>query len=49
VKAYNVTPGSHTITWNGTDSNGNACSSGIYLYKLSTPSANATKKMVIIK
>jgi len=49
VKAYDVTPCSHTITWNGTDTNGNACSSGIYLYKLSTPSANATKRMVIIK
>lgn len=49
VKVYNVTPGSHTITWNGKDSNDNACSSGIYLYKLSTPSANATKRMVIIK
>ncbi|MDD4223789.1 MAG: T9SS type A sorting domain-containing protein [Candidatus Cloacimonetes bacterium] len=49
VKVYDVTPGSHTITWNGTDSKGAACSSGIYLYKLSTPSANATEKMVIIK
>lgn len=49
VKAYDVQPGSHTINWNGTDSNNNACSSGIYLYKLSAPSVNQTKKMVIIK
>lgn len=49
VKVYDVQPGSHTITWNGTDGNGNACSSGIYLYNLKTPSTSKTNKMVIIK
>jgi hypothetical protein len=37
-----------TFTWNGRDSKGNACGSGIYFYKLSTPSKNVTKKMVIV-
>ncbi|MDD3234858.1 MAG: T9SS type A sorting domain-containing protein [Candidatus Cloacimonetes bacterium] len=37
-----------TFTWNGRDSKGNACGSGIYFYKLSTPSRNVTKKMVIV-
>jgi hypothetical protein len=37
-----------TFTWNGRDSKGNVCGSGIYFYKLSTPSRNITKKMVIV-
>ncbi len=49
VKIYNVNSGTHTISWNGMDSNGAVCGSGIYLYKLSTPSVNQTKKMIIVK
>ncbi len=37
-----------TFTWNGRDSKGNVCASGIYFYKMSTPSKNVTKKMVIV-
>ena len=37
-----------TFTWNGHDSKGNACGSGMYFYKLSTPSCNVTKKLVIV-
>jgi hypothetical protein len=49
VKTYKVTEGIHTIQWNGRDSQGNICGSGIYFYKLTTPSLNQTKKMVIVK
>ncbi|MDD4223544.1 MAG: T9SS type A sorting domain-containing protein [Candidatus Cloacimonetes bacterium] len=49
VKTFSVSEGTHTINWNGTDANGTACSSGIYFYKLSTPSLNQTRKMVILK
>ncbi|NLN85239.1 MAG: T9SS type A sorting domain-containing protein [Candidatus Cloacimonetes bacterium] len=49
VKTYQVGQGNHNIQWNGTDSNGLACGSGIYLYKLSTPSFNQTRKLVILK
>jgi len=49
VKTVSVQPGEHKITWNGRDSNGNTCGSGIYFYKLSTPSINQTKKLVIVK
>lgn len=49
VKTYSVNEGTHTLNWNGRDSKGNACGSGIYFYKLSTPSMNQTKKMVIVK
>jgi len=49
VKTFKVGQGSHNISWNGADTNGKACGSGIYLYKLSTQTTNQTKKMVIIK
>jgi hypothetical protein len=49
VRSFSVTEGTHMINWNGRDANGNACGSGIYFYKLSTPSINQTRKMVIIK
>jgi len=49
VKTVSLTEGNHMVSWNGRDSRGNACGSGIYFYKLSTPSLNQTKKMVIVK
>ncbi|MDD4310215.1 MAG: T9SS type A sorting domain-containing protein, partial [Candidatus Cloacimonetes bacterium] len=49
VQSYNVKEGLNPLSWNGRDNNGNACGSGIYFYKLSTPSVNLTKKMAIIK
>jgi flagellar hook assembly protein FlgD len=49
VKAIKVNEGYHTIIWDGKDSKGNVCGSGIYFYKLTTPSLNQTKKMVIVK
>ncbi len=49
VKTYSVNPGINNLTWNGKDSKGNTCGSGIYFYRLSTPSMNKTMKMVIVK
>ncbi|MBW6513583.1 MAG: T9SS type A sorting domain-containing protein [Candidatus Syntrophosphaera sp.] len=49
VKTYKVSEGIHSIAWNGTDGKGKACGSGIYFYKLRTPSFSQTRKMVIIK
>lgn len=49
VKTFTVREGFHKINWNGRDAKGNVCGSGIYFYKLSTPSMNQTKKMVIVK
>lgn len=49
VKTFNVSEGNHNLQWNGRDNRGNVCASGIYFYKLSTPSMNQTKKMVIVK
>ncbi|PKN74857.1 MAG: hypothetical protein CVU49_06925 [Candidatus Cloacimonetes bacterium HGW-Cloacimonetes-2] len=49
VKTYNKGQGTHTINWDGKDARGNACGSGIYFYRLTSPSMNQTKKMVIVK
>jgi len=49
VKTYTVREGLNNLKWNGKDSKGNTCGSGIYFARLSTPSMNQTKKMVIFK
>jgi hypothetical protein len=49
VKTFKVTEGLNPLNWNGKDSKGNVCGSGIYFYKLSTNAMNQTKKMVIVK
>jgi hypothetical protein len=43
VKTFKVNQGSHKLNWNA-----KGCASGIYFYKLSTPTYNATKKLVIV-
>lgn len=50
VRSYQLQSGlNQSFKWNGKDSNGAVCGSGIYFYKLSSVSANSTKKMVIVK
>jgi flagellar hook assembly protein FlgD len=44
VKTFPLKAGEHTLTWDGRDS-----SSGIYFYKLMTPSVTTTKKLVLLK
>ncbi|MBL7148614.1 MAG: T9SS type A sorting domain-containing protein [Candidatus Cloacimonetes bacterium] len=41
--------GSHTVTWNGKDSNNKSVSSGIYFYKISAGKSSAMKKMLLLK
>ncbi|MBN1995935.1 T9SS type A sorting domain-containing protein [candidate division KSB1 bacterium] len=41
--------GLYEISWNGTNENGEAVSSGTYFYKLSTPSMVVTNKMLLLK
>jgi len=43
------TAGEHSVEWDGTDDNGNAVSSGVYFYKLTSPDYSATRKMMLIK
>lgn len=42
-------PGSYEVLWNGRNDFGEAVSSGIYFYKLMTPSLVVVNKMMLIK
>jgi hypothetical protein len=41
--------GAHETVWNGSNERGDRVSSGIYFYKLSTPTFTQTKKMILLK
>jgi len=44
------TKGHYSISWNGTKENGSQAASGVYFYKMKSPSGFvATKKMILIK
>ena len=44
-----VGAGSHTVKWDGRDSQGNKVSSGIYIYRLQTENKETTRKLVILR
>jgi hypothetical protein len=41
--------GPNHVVWNGLDTNGRMATSGIYFYRLVTPTAELTRKMVLLK
>jgi hypothetical protein len=41
--------GQHSIIWNGKDSYGNPCSSGVYFCKLQFNNRNVSKKLILMK
>jgi hypothetical protein len=41
--------GSHQVTWEGRDAAGSRVASGIYLYRLTTPSSSQTRKMLLLE
>jgi len=45
----NLSEGLHTITWNATNQNGEAVSSGVYIYRLEAGSFIETKRMIYQK
>ncbi|MDZ4181999.1 MAG: FlgD immunoglobulin-like domain containing protein, partial [Candidatus Cloacimonadaceae bacterium] len=45
----NLPAGAHSLIWDGKDEQGRSVASGIYLYRLSTPKLQITKKMVLAK
>jgi len=45
----NFKAGKQNITWNGTDTNDNPVSSGIYMYRLQTSEKTLSKKMILLK
>lgn len=42
-------PGNFDITWDGTDDNGAAVASGVYLYKIEAPDLRLNKKVTLLK
>jgi len=42
----NLPAGSHEQSWDGRDTSGQRCASGLYFYRLSTPIFTATQKMI---
>lgn len=44
-----LSAGKHNITWDGTNSNGNQCNSGLYYYELRTDKGKFVKKMSLLK
>ncbi|MDD4289715.1 MAG: FlgD immunoglobulin-like domain containing protein [Patescibacteria group bacterium] len=43
------TSGDYSVTWNGTDQNGQLVSQGIYFYKMVSGKFSSTKKMILMK
>jgi methionine-rich copper-binding protein CopC len=41
--------GSYTAAWDGTDSDGKALATGIYLYRLKADNYSASRKMLLVK
>jgi subtilisin family serine protease len=44
-----VSPGEHTVIWNGIDDHGQSVTSGIYFYRMQTTNFTDTKKMILMK
>lgn len=42
-------PGTYETTWDGTDANGHAVASGLYLYRIATDHFTETRKMMLLK
>ncbi|HMA61592.1 MAG TPA: FlgD immunoglobulin-like domain containing protein [bacterium] len=45
----NLKAGVHTVQWDARDNHGNQVSAGVYIYRMSTPHTNKTKKMILLK
>jgi len=41
--------GTHTVTWDGLDSDGNRVSAGTYFFKLEVPDVTSTRKAVLVR
>ncbi len=41
--------GEHRVTWDGTDSIGHPCATGVYLYRLESEETSLSRKMILLK
>ncbi|MBN2829864.1 MAG: endonuclease [Candidatus Cloacimonetes bacterium] len=44
-----VTPGNYYATWNGKDSNGKSCPSGVYFFRMDAGKMSSVKKALLLK
>lgn len=44
-----LSAGNHEVTWDGRDDHGYQVASGVYFYRLETPNASETRKMILLK
>jgi hypothetical protein len=44
-----MSAGMHSVVWDGRDSNNTAVASGVYFYRVSSPKATQTKRMLLMK
>ena len=49
LKNEKITPGYHTVQWDGTNDNGMQVSTGMYFYTLQTEAKSAMRKMLFLK
>lgn len=49
VRVYAINEGTSSFVWNGRDSEGRVCASGVYYYTLQTNNFSETRKLVLIR
>ena len=49
TESKEFTTGYHVIIWNGVSNQGNRVPTGVYFYRVSTPSATQTRRMVLVR
>ena len=49
IAGDSITAGHHQTTWNGTDKSGRTVATGVYFYRLETPTYSETRRMTLLK
>ena len=49
IKSIPLNPGFHELGWDGRDASGKQCANGVYVYRLSSPTVNESRKLVLLK
>ena len=49
LTSENMTPGYHSIIWNGTNDSGSRVATGMYFYSINTSQFQSIKKMLFLK